>query len=421
MIFNRLGHGAQALAGLTLVGLLAACGGSASAPAAASTTAASPSAASAAPKPSTAAPASAGAQASGAASGPGVQVNDANWQQIVDAAKKEGTVVVWGENGAAGKAFEKDAFEKAYPGIKVDIFQANSSAERDQRFVQEYKAGVAKVDILVSGSAGVNANVKPQGMLQDVRPFLKPELLDPKTWREGKIYWVDQEKKFMLQSDTNVFPVMVNKSVEPSELQNYSDLLNPKWKGKIVMTDGRESGGGFSEALFFYWAIGRDFFDKFYGSGGVVFSADQQKNVEWVDQGRMLINLQARNSEIEPLRKIGATFKALPPMKQDGKPLEKFSGSSGIMFVPNLNPLPHPNAAVVYANWFYSKEGQQALVDNLSTPSNRADVDLSKLPEYSVPKSGVEYLNMNDQMFTDTARVKEMRDELNKVYVAPQQ
>jgi iron(III) transport system substrate-binding protein len=415
-----LGAGARTFGSVVVLGLLSACGGeSAASPSPAASRAAEVSAP-AKPSLTGSAAAASGAAAASAAAGPPIQVNQANWQQIVDAAKKEGGVVVWGENGQPGREFEKDAFEKAYPDIKVELFQANSSAERDQRYVQEYKAGVAKVDVLISGSAGVNATVKPQGLLQDVRPYLLPEVLDPKTWRDGKIYWVDQEKKFMLHSDTNVYPVVVNKSVDDKDIQNYSDLLNPKWKGKIVMTDGRESGGGFSEALFFYYAIGKDFFDKFYGSGGVVFSADQRKNVEWVDQGRMMINLQARNQEIEPLRKLGSTFKTLPPMKQDGKPLEKFSGSSGILFLPNLNPLPHPNAAVVYANWFYSKAGQQAMVDIIATPSNRADVDMRKVPEYSIPKSGVEYLNMNDQMFTDTTRVKEMRDQLNKIYVPAQ-
>ena len=37
------------------------------------------------------------------------------------------------------------------------------------------------------------------------------------------------------------------------------------------------------------------------------------------------------------------------------------------MSIPNLNPLPHPNAARVYANWMFSKQGQQAMVDFLES------------------------------------------------------
>ena len=87
---------------------------------------------------------------------------------------------------------------------------------------------------------------------------------------------------------------------------------------------------------------------------------------------------------------------------------------------PNVNPLPHPNATKVYASWFYSREGQQAMVDILAIPSNRADVDLSKLPPYTIPQPGVDYINLNDETYTGTERVQAMRDDVNKWYKAPQ-
>jgi hypothetical protein len=73
----------------------------------------------------------------------------------------------------------------------------------------------------------------------------------------------------------------------------------------------------------------------------------------------------------------------------------------------------------VYVNWFYSKAGQQALVDNLRTVSARTDVDMSKLPDWNIPQPGVTYQNLNDERFTATASVNAMRDDINKIYVAP--
>jgi iron(III) transport system substrate-binding protein len=400
--------------------LLAACGGAATASVAPSAAAASSPAA----KPSAAAPAASSAAGSAggsaAASGAVSQVTQANWSQVLAAAKQEGHVTVWGENGAAGKAFEKDAFEKANPGITVDLFQANTQSERDQRFMQEFKAGIAKVDILISGSAGMNANVKPQGMLQDVHPFLLAETVDPKNWRDNKLNWVDKEQKYMLQSDTVVYPYSVNKSVDPSELQTFDDLLNPKWKGKIISTDPRQSGAGFSYALFLYYTpeLGKDFFTKFY-QNGIVFSADEQKNLEWTDQGRALISINSRLATIQSQQQVGGTFKIVPVLKAGGKPLTYFSGSSGILAIPNLNPLPHPNATAVYINWFYSKQGQQSLVDFTKAVSARTDVDMSKLPDWNIPQPGITYQNLNDERYTATASVQAMRDDLNKLYVAP--
>jgi ABC-type Fe3+ transport system substrate-binding protein len=80
--------------------------------------------------------------------------------------------------------------------------------------------------------------------------------------------------------------------------------------------------------------------------------------------------------------------------------------------VPNINPLPHPNAAKVYINWFYSKAGQQAFVDIIQQPSARVDVDMSKLPEYLLPKP--EDQDMNAAQFLDEKRLKATRDDVTE-------
>ena len=372
--------------------------------------AAAPSGSSPAGKPA-AAPAAQPAQQSAAQS---------EWDRIVEEAKKEGEVIVWGAAGTNARRFEKEAFEKAYPGIRVNLFQAPLSSERDSRFIQEYQAGVAKVDVLISGSAGANARLKSAGMLQDVRPFLRPEILDPQYWRDGKLLWVDQEEKYIFQAETAAFPPgVVHQSVGADELQSWTDLLNPKWRGKIVMTDPRQSGPGFAAANLMYWApgIGPEFTREFYRNG-VIFSADERQNLEWTNSGRTLINIYARPREIEEIKQVGGTVRVLPPLKgADGKPIASFQGSDGILFIPNLDPLPHPNATKVYVNWFYSREGQQALVDNVGTVSARTDVDMSKLPPYSIPQPGVEYMNLNH--YTDTKLVQDMRDHVTQWHTPP--
>ena len=60
------------------------------------------------------------------------------------------------------------------------------------------------------------------------------------------------------------------------------------------------------------------------------------------------------------------------------------------------------------------------MVDILSIPSNRVDVDMSKLPPYTIPQPGVQYMNLNDEMYTATEKVQAMRDDVNKWYKPPQ-
>ncbi|HZU08102.1 MAG TPA: extracellular solute-binding protein [Chloroflexota bacterium] len=345
---------------------------------------------------------------------------DAEWSRIVEAARQEGEVIVWGQAGEERRQFWKDAFERAYPGIRVNLFQASSSSERDSRFLMEYEAGVARVDVLVAGSASANARVKPIGALQSVRPLLRPEVLDPKNWRDGKLIWVDSEQEYFLLSDTIAAPaVAVHRSIAEGEIQSWDDLLNPKYRGKIVMLDPRGSGRGFAAATFLYYypGLGPEFTKEFYRNG-IVFSSDERQNAEWVDSGRMLIYVYPNEREIESLRSVGGTLRVIPVLKVKGMPAGSVLGSDGILFIPNINPLPHPNAARVYVNWFYSREGQQAMADIMRIPSNRVDVDVKNVPSYTVPQPGVDYMILNH--YSDTEVVRELRDDVSRWHIPPQ-
>ena len=59
------------------------------------------------------------------------------------------------------------------------------------------------------------------------------------------------------------------------------------------------------------------------------------------------------------------------------------------------------------------------MVDILNQPTHRVDVDMSKLPDWAVPKAGVKYMNLNDEQYTATDQVKALRDDVSKWYKAP--
>ena len=58
-----------------------------------------------------------------------------------------------------------------------------------------------------------------------------------------------------------------------------------------------------------------------------------------------------------------------------------------------VNRAPHPNAARLFANWLASKEGLQLYSRLMGEPSMRADVDESHIPQYMIPKPGVNYID----------------------------
>jgi ABC-type Fe3+ transport system substrate-binding protein len=399
---------------LAAAGLITACGGTAAPSAgspATSPSAASPSAAAAssAAKPSPAAPSTGSAAPAGAE----------DWNAVIAAAKKEGEVIVWSTSSDPRRKFLTEGFNKAYPDIKVNLFMAPSTSERDTRFINEYKAGVAKVDIIVSGGGNMNQALKPQGMLQPARNMLRPELFDTKLWRGGKLNWGDEEEKYLLMADSTTSPMAtLNSSVDENEVQSWDDLLKDKFKGKIVMIDPRIAGGGWAAGIFMYFVqgLGEDYMKKLFDHR-VVLSSDERTNAEWTDSGKMLVDVWAQAVQISQLEKLGSKVKPVHVLKTAGKPLGAFlSNETGVGF-PNLNPLPHPNAARVYADWLYSKDGQQAMVDLETIGSLRMDVDVSKMPSYSVIEPGIESVYTNP--WTAPEPTKKMRDFFTTVYRTP--
>jgi ABC-type glycerol-3-phosphate transport system substrate-binding protein len=112
------------------------------------------------------------------------------WQQAVDAAKKEKLVVV----ATPGEAYEQfiDAFRKAYPEIQVDLDE-----ERPDQFapkaLTEQKNGLYNFDVWIGRTSNMNGVVLPAGGFQDITPFLiLSSVKDPKncsTPRKRRKHW----------------------------------------------------------------------------------------------------------------------------------------------------------------------------------------------------------------------------------------
>lgn len=339
-----------------------------------------------------------------------------DWNKVVEAARKEGEVIVWGTGGDLRFAFWKGAFESAYPGITVKLFAPSTLSERDSRYIREHEAGIAKVDILVGGTGGMMGRLKPAGLLQPLRPLMRQEILNPNNWL-GEPTWTDKDKKWSLVSDiTPAAAAAVNASVKDDEFQSWTSLLSPKFDGKIVMSDPRQAGPGFALALFMFFNkdLGPDFVSQLFARGRVQISLDERQMAEWVDAGRMLVTLYPRQREVDQLRALGGTLRLVPALKAGGVPQSIVVGSDGAIGVPDLDPLPHPNAARVYIDWLYSKAGQQAMVDVLGIASTRSDVDMSKLSPSVRPIAGVHYTSVNDETLQAPESAKAMRDVVAK-------
>ena len=316
------------------------------------------------------------------------------WETIVAAAKKEGKVVVYGVPGVDVEKLFKEHFEVAFPGIKVE-----SSADRDatERIVAERRAGKFIPDIyLGSASSSDFASLRAQGIYQPVRPFLAlPEILDESKWFDGKLWFIDKEEKYSLVYAVAVGTLIAVSTnlVKPQEITSYTQLLEPRWRGKIVSNDilrgSSGTGGGLIKFLYLHPNLGANFLKKLFGEMDITYARDMRQMIDWLGQGRFAFALFPAWTDTEKAARIG-----LPVAMVNSKRMkEGFPVVSGRRTVMVLNSAPHPNAAKVFLNWLLSRAGQAGMEKVLTYPSLRVDTPTkSLLPDLLVPEKGKDFL-----------------------------
>jgi iron(III) transport system substrate-binding protein len=312
------------------------------------------------------------------------------WDAAVAAAKKEGKVVVMGPPGDQVRQAMTQGFTKAFPDIAIE-YTGGRGGELSTKIKAERDAGIYSVDIVINGTSTANAYFKPMKALDPIASHLiLPEVLDGKNWRDDRLEYSDRSTHLDLVFTTqNNVPVIFNpKLAKMEEVDELSDLLDPKWKGKIAVQDPIPSGTGNGVFRWLWHVLGpektMDYYKKMKVQAAVI-DRDQRRQIEWVAQGRYPINF-GPGTVMYQLAKRGLKFSVMPSFKDLGSYLTPGFGSA--MYI---NRAPHPNAGTVFLNWLLSKEGQTAFVRAMGYVSRRKDVPTDHVPPYWVPQEGVKY------------------------------
>ena len=336
----------------------------------------------AAPAASSAKPA--GSAASNAAA-PATQ-GPPEWQQTVEAAKKEGTVAVFGPDGTDMHDVLTAPFEKAFPGIKVE-YVGDPGPGVSPRMNAERGAGKYLWDVVVTGtSTGLTALV-PSKVLDPMEPALiLPDVKDPKTWRNGGLEFLDPNRELLVMSPFQRGTLFYNpKMAKAEDFKTYKDLLDPKWKGKIVLDDPRKSGPGQATFTFFYLHpdLGAGFI-KSLGEQQPVVIKDFQQEVDMVGQGRYPVLLGGADFVVTARARQGVPIEVVDPHNiKEGSDVSPANGAVAL-----VNKAPHPNAAKVYLNWLLSKDEQTQFAKVNGYVSARRDVPTDFVPAWRVPQPG---------------------------------
>jgi len=144
----------------------------------------------------------------------------------VDAAKKEGRVVVYGSVVPQAMDDFHKGFESKY-GIKVEYWRGDST-KVSERALTEWRAGKPGFDV-VEGNRGVQLIMKQEGLFTK---FVPPA---------SEKFPAQVKEKDGLITPWRVLPISIlynTEMVKPADLpKSFDDLLQPKWMGKISMPD----------------------------------------------------------------------------------------------------------------------------------------------------------------------------------------
>src|SRR5579863_473818 len=245
---------------------------------------------------------------------------------LVAAARAEGRVVFYTSIEVRLAESLGHAFQTKYPGVSVQV--ERTGAERVfQRVAQEYGSNVHVVDVVESSDVGHALAWKREDLLA---PFV-PE--DVAHWPADER---DPDGCFAADRATLSVIGYNTKLVKPDAApRSFADLLDPKWRGKIVKAHPGYSGGTMTATFEMSRALGWEYFEK--------LSRQRVMQVQSGTEPPKKLTLGER-----PVMADGAEY-VIWSLKAAGNPVAIVYPSEGTPLIVGsaavMRAAPHPNAA----------------------------------------------------------------------------
>ncbi len=275
---------------------------------------------------------------------------------LVEAARREGKVSFYSAlELTVAERFGK-LFEAKYPGIAVRV--ERSGAERIyQRIAQEQASRIFAVDVANSTDPAHYLDWKRNDWLapyvpEDVARHFPADQADPDGLFATVCAWLE-----VIGYNTD----LVKRDDAP---KSYADLADPKWRGKLVKGHPAYSGAILTATFVLVRELGWSYFEKL-GRQRVMqvqSAGDPPKKIQIGERAVMAdgndYNLVLLKAQKQPVEIVTAV---------EGSPL---------IIVPCgiFRSAPNPNAARLFESFMFSREAQQAFVDDVAHRSFHARV-----------------------------------------------
>ena len=281
---------------------------------------------------------------------------------VLEAAKKEGKVVWYSSLGLSLAQKVCDAFNQKALGITCELAR-DGSQRVFQKVMQEASAGLAIADVVHTSDISHFLDFQQKGMLMRYLPAgadkFRPDFRD----RDG-LYTILRGTPYVIGYNTQ----KVSATDAP---RRWRDLTDPRWKGKLVHAHPGYSGVVMTGIVGLLGVM-----------GGWDYYAALAKNNPLVVQSAEDPPMKLSGGEAW----VGATgeYNLFREVKK-GNPVAIVFPEEGVPFVSSANAIlakaPHPNAAKVFTDFLFDKDGQQILAnDGLYVPNEAVTYPKGKRP-----------------------------------------
>jgi iron(III) transport system substrate-binding protein len=264
---------------------------------------------------------------------------------LEEAARKEGSLT-WYVAQMSGEAAEDmgRVFTRKYPGISVTVIRTTGQVAY-QRLLQELKNSTPQCDVFCFTDISHYPALKARKALAEYSPQNAGALAPPFQGLGDPGFYIPATASLQIM-------VYHTKNVKPEDVpQNWTDLLDPKWKGRIATGHPAFSG------YFGQWVVamrklyGWEFFEKLAKQNPRIGRSGNDP-IAMLNAGESLIGTGPVSTSVQNIEKgnpIGFIYPA------DGTLL--CFGPASVMAAA-----PHPNAARLFLEWLLSEDYARACV-----------------------------------------------------------
>ena len=262
----------------------------------------------------------------------------------LEAAKKEGKVVWYTSLALTSSEKVAKLFETAYPGVKVEVHRTGSQRIL-QRMMQELSANIKNVDVVHTSDAGHYVLLKEKKLLMQYTPAGAESFAPGFKDRDGYHYG--------LRATVNVIAYNT-KAISAAEApRTWKDLLDPKWRGKLVTAHPGYSGVIATHVLALVHLHGWDYFKALAQNKPMLVQSA-------VDPSGVVASGE------RPVAVDGGDY-TFYQVKKKGNPVEIVYPKEGVPLVVSPSAItsfaPHPNAAKLFTDFIFNRDMQQVLAD----------------------------------------------------------